>query len=83
MKKLYSKPKVVVESFEVSEFIAGNCTNDVGFGDTGASKMCSILDTDTGFTVFNSYSVCETLWKDGDDKGCYHIPDGGYGYFGS
>ena len=83
MKKEYSKPIVVVESFEISEFVAGDCTKDVGFGDTGASKMCSILDIDTGYTVFNSYGVCESLWEDGDDKGCYHIPDGGVGYFGS
>lgn len=87
MKKLYSKPKVFIESFEISEFIAGTCSMDVGFGDTGSTKLCSYLDTDTGYTIFNSLSICQTYWDDpedpDDDKGCYHIPVDGAGYFGS
>lgn len=84
MKKTYVKPSAVCESFSVSEFIAGNCAQDVGFGDIGAVKLCSIPDPDfEGETLFNDYTVCSLLWKDEHDQGCYHIPDGGYGYFGS
>lgn len=87
MKKIYRKPSAVCELFNVSEFIAGNCEHDVGFGDTGASKLCSIEDPDyPGLekpTLFNDKHVCEILWDDGYDTGCYHIPTEGHGYFGS
>ena len=86
MKKTYIKPYICIEAFEVSEFIAGDCAIDVGFGDVGASKTCSILDPDFGEfgeTLFNDYETCSLLWDDGTDKGCYHIPVNGHGYFGS
>ena len=75
MKKVYKKPYACMEVFEMSDFIAGNCTIDVGFGDTGATKLCSIPDPDfgdMGEMLFNNY-----------DTGCYDIPVGGQGYFGS
>lgn len=86
MKKSYSKPKIFIESFEISEFIAGDCTIDVGFGDSNMIKQCTYADPDFGGAViyFNSGNeACVSKWDDGDDKGCYHIPDGGQGYFGS
>lgn len=87
MKKTYVKPSAVCESFSVSEFIAGNCANDVGFGDYGSTNPCFTTSFPgfPGFKVFNDLSVCEWLWDDvpHNDTGCYHIPDGGYGYFGS
>lgn len=84
MKKNYIKPKVKAEKFEISDFIAANCRIDVGFGDTGASRMCAFPDPDFGgaLMLFNSPGVCEEIW-DAHIKGCYHIPDGGHGYFGS
>lgn len=84
VKKVYSKPQVIIESFVVSDFVAGNCVLDVGFGDTGASKSCSIdAPGFPGERLFNDYTTCTLLWDDGEDKGCYDIPDGGVGYFGS
>lgn len=87
MKKKYRKPEIFIESFEVSEFIAGSCTIDVNFGDTGAINPCAYPDPDFGgaMTIFNSLSVCDSLWDDeeNNDKGCYHIPVDGAGYFGS
>lgn|GEM_PF-2121422 len=84
VKKTYTKPQIVMESFLVSEFVAGNCEIDVGFGDTGSSRPCSIDDPYfPGERLFNDYDTCSLLWNDGDDKGCYDIPDGGVGYFGS
>ncbi|MGN0334823.1 MAG: hypothetical protein ACI4DV_04060 [Lachnospiraceae bacterium] len=75
-----------MENFEMSDFIAGNCQIDVGFGDSG-SNICTIPDPDFGgaLTLFNVQGICDTVWIDGDDddRGCYHIPDGGVGYFGS
>lgn len=84
MKKTYIKPYICIEAFEVSEFIAGDCAIDVGFGDLGASKTCSIPDPDfPSENLFNDYDTCTLLWDDGTDKGCYHIPVNGHGYFGS
>lgn len=86
MKKVYEKPYACMETFEVSDFIAGNCEKDVGFGDYGSSNPCATnFPGFSGFKVFNDISVCEWLWDDvpHDDTGCYDIPQGGYGYFGS
>lgn len=84
MKKMYKKPQVIMESFMVSEFVAGNCVMDVGFGDAGASKPCSTIHPQFPTErLFNDYDTCTMLWNDGDDKGCYDVPDGGVGYFGS
>ena len=86
MKKSYEKPYACMEVFEVSDFIAGNCTIDVGFGDTGATKLCSIPDPDfgdMGEMLFNNYDVCTLIWDENYDTGCYDIPVGGQGYFGS
>lgn len=86
MKNLYKKPIVIIESFEISEFIAGNCTIDVGFGESGTINPCTYADPDLGGTriYFNSgNNACISKWDDGDDKGCYHLPDAGQGYFGS
>ena len=84
LKKVYIKPQIVMENFEMSDFIAGNCTIDVGFGDSG-SNICTYPDPEFGgaLTLFNVVGVCDTVWIEGNDKGCYHIPDGGVGYFGS
>lgn len=88
MKKSYEKPYVCMETFEVSDFIAGNCQQDVGFGDYGSANPCATTSFPgfPGFKVFNDLSVCDWLYDDipNNDKGCYDIPDGnGYGYFGS
>lgn len=84
MKKVYEKPYACMESFEVSDFIAGNCAIDIGFGDMGTSKPCSMPDPDfPSEQLFNDYGTCSLLWDDGTDKGCYHIPVNGHGYFGS
>ena len=95
MKKSYEKPYVCMETFEVSDFIAGNCQQDVGFGDYGSANPCATTSFPgfpgfkvgfPGFKVFNDPSVCEWMYDDipNNDKGCYDIPDGnGYGYFGS
>lgn len=86
MKKVYKKPYACMEVFEVSDFIAGNCALDVGFGDYGSAKPCSSdIEGFPGLKVFNDVSVCDWLWDDvaGGDGGCYNIPQGGHGYFGS
>lgn len=85
MKKLYSKPEIIIESFEISEFIAGNCDIDVGFGDVGSIKICTYKDPAFGgaLTLFNSQGICDMIWEEGNDQGCYNIPMDGNRYFGS
>ena len=77
---------VMIESFTLTDAVAGSCVIDVGFGDggIGAENTCGYLDQDYGVTLFNDIQgPCEAQWDDGDDKGCYHIPIDGAQYFGS
>lgn len=83
MKKEYVKPMAFIEMFTISEFIAGNCTVDVGFGDSN----CGYEDPTFGgaLKLFNVTGACDMLWEYSPeyDGGCYHIPKEGHGYFGS
>lgn len=86
MNEIYEKPEIRFESFEISEFIAGTCTVDVGFGDVGATNICSLYKPEWGETLFNDYSICTADIKPGDDDFdgiCYHGPNPNSSYFGS
>ena len=82
MKKEYSKPMVMIESFTLTDAIAGSCTIDVGFADA-PNTTCKYVEDDWTPPLFNYAPTCEYLWNEDDDKGCYHISTNGAGYFGS
>lgn len=87
MKKEYVKPMAVIEIFTISEFIAGNCEIDVGFGESGSGKSCGYSHPAFGgaLKLFNDTETCDMFWEFApeNDGGCYHIPKDGHGYFGS
>lgn len=83
MKKIYRKPEIFIENFEVSEFIAGNCSIDLGFA--GNNPTCDPYDFG-GINLFN-HKGCdinpEEAELEDNDKLCYHIYDDINKIFGS
>ena len=74
MKKQYSKPEIMFESFTLSVNIAGDC--DV-ITTTMAQNVCGYLDPrdPTGTMVFNSsISGCQRIENDENSTICYHNP---------
>ena len=86
MKKTYSKPVIVFESFQLATSIAGGCalgtkpSVDVGgfqvFADTGCGAMPQ--------EVFTDSNDCNTLPQEGkDDNICYDVPTADSNVFSS
>lgn len=83
MKKTYSKPRIMFESFSMSTNIAAGCEKTFGLYSRGA---CGYED-DTGEVIYATGvgSVCTT---NGGDAGsydglCYHLPDESNNLFNS
>lgn len=79
MKKVYKKPVVVIESFQLDAAIAGNCKADAEAQEKKYTKLGYTEDTCTyaGGQYFN-YDNCEVDLTgpegDGNDETCYHGP---------
>ena len=73
MKKIYSKPEIMFESFTLSENIAGDCAEPTG---TPSEMQCAYgEDTDLGVAIFmDEITACIFKRPDGDNGICYHIP---------
>ena len=84
MKKIYTKPGIVFDSFSLSTNIA-SC--DIPF--THAQNICGIPDSwgvTTIFTLDVSGSDCDVSGDDNtttNDGLCYHVPTAGYTLFSS
>lgn len=72
MKKAYSKPQILFESFALSTSIAGDCEKMVGNPSRGT---CGLPGTG-GLTVYlDTVSGCDFTQDDGAGDGfCYHAP---------
>ena len=82
MKLEYEKPVVIVEDYQIKEFVAGACRDNdktvVSFH--GESNYCSIVDDGMGVTFYGTY--CKELTNGMDVNGphpsdpnttlCYH-----------
>lgn len=81
MKKLYSKPEIVFESFSVSSNIAVEvCGIDT---DIPKRDTCGI-EMDGGVKAFlDGVSVCNYPITDGANGTCYHNPTDSTRLFGS
>ena len=80
MKKEYTKPAIVFDSFKVDTCIAVTCANPSG---NHAQGSCGVVDI-SGFIVFSDeISGCD--WPvDEDEFGlCYYVPGGDNTLFGS
>lgn len=77
MKKNYSTPLLMFDSFELSENIATNCTaiSNHDYGEC-AAVVKDILDESVVMVVFQFTPQCEVISPNPDleDKVCYHVP---------
>lgn len=77
MKKIYTKPQIAYESFELSENIA-MCELITS---NQERYTCSVFDPETGWTIFNSSaSGCIQTPADGENI-CYEVPFEDYNVF--
>ena len=76
MKKVYTKPEIMFESFTLSQAIAGDCsvkTHTPNSGDCAYEIYDEFLGTSYLFT--GEVSACKTVEADGEYNGiCYHVP---------
>lgn len=88
MKKQYKKPLIYIESLTLSEFIAGPCAIDVGFGE--GNSNCVLIDyagaKPITYFVENSYCNQDPRPNESNDYTgiCYHSSsEDPTAYFGS
>lgn len=83
MKKKYSTPRIVFDSFELSESIATNCA----YISQQAYGVCPVtLEEAVGIIVFGDSSVCMNTVDPNDESNnhiCYHGPIDQYKVFSS
>lgn len=75
MKKEYTKPLIVFDSFTLSTNIAANCDRHVS---TMTQGICGVAGSFPGLYLFVSgVGGCSIRDPDGitDDGYCYHVPD--------
>ncbi len=76
MKKMYSKPEIMFESFAVSTNIAGDCKPP--YVNNASKGTCGVVTSAPGMTVFvDATTGCTIPDKDNDDMYnglCYHVP---------
>ncbi len=80
MKKIYVKPQIVFELFQLSTSIASGC--DL-LGSQSAQYVCPVTDPDTGFAIFaeDISSPCDTAPVGGNV--CYDVPSENWMVFSS
>ncbi len=81
MKKNYSKPQLVFDSFELSESIAAGC-----YAISKQSELiCPVIDPNMGEPIFTSEGIgCVITTEEGAYNAvCYHVPDGMHQVFSS
>lgn len=85
MKKTYSKPEILFESFTMNISIASSCTEP--FGSPGRGT-CAIPGNFPGWDLFNTTIEGSACQVDGDENEkynglCYHVPTADAKYFAS
>ena len=68
MKKTYEKPRIVFDSFELSQSIAGDCELLKG---NSAENACPVYVKGTDYTLFADVGNC--YWVPHEPV-CYHVP---------
>lgn len=68
MKKVYEKPMLYAESYELAEHIAGGCALDGMNTPTTRDLGSCGFEISNGTVAFQSQSVCEGWWDDFWDK---------------
>lgn len=75
MKKIYSKPEIMFDSFTLTTNIAAGCKHII---DTFANGSCGMFFPGAGNVFTTNVSGCsdKPVSPDGDQYGgiCYHVP---------
>lgn len=79
MKKVYMKPQIMFDCFELSQDIAAGCEEIANH----ARSACPLVDEESGMTLFEDSAVCQTTSPGYLDKHCYHVPTEAYNVFSS
>lgn len=81
MKKVYTKPQIAFESFQLTSNIAGDCNTKPNTQADDAT--CGY--NDNGWIIFQSGPLCTMpVGQDGIyDRICYHVPTGDISVFTS
>lgn len=80
MKKAYTVPEIMFDSFELSDGIAAGCAFISSRQDP---YVCPVLDEEFGYTIFSDYTVCHSTPPGGNDSICYHVPTADYSVYTS
>lgn len=81
MKKTYSKPEIMFESFTMSTNIAAGCEKIFGLYARGS---CGIPTSTPGVIIFNSGDCTDPGGDEATYNGlCYHVPTEGDNLFNS
>jgi len=83
LKKNYSKPDILFESFALSVDIAGGCERII---DTHLGGQCAMELVGLGNVFTNGVTECEMKIEDGSemvDYLCYHVPTADNNLFNS
>lgn len=78
MKRLYSKPTIVFESFALSSSVSSGCTVASG----NQSNLTCGVKFGNGSIFVEGVSGCGRVVGDGDGA-CYHVPADPFHVFGS
>lgn len=80
MKKIYSKPEIVFESFSLCQNIAAGCEIRTN---TPSQMQCAYGENDFGTPLFlQGVSACKVTTQENETL-CYHIPTEGNNIFNS
>ena len=84
MKRVYNKPMIIYENFELSMSIAGNC-EAIANHIEGACSVSpkDLLDMGIRINIFNNISICDDADPTGHNQFCYHAPTEGNNVFSS
>ena len=79
MKKVYEKPQMTYESFDLSTGISASCD----YRQNAMKMVCPITDPEFGYILFNSDPCTPGLGPGKYDQPCYDVPVEDYVVFSS
>ena len=82
MKKKYTKPRLSVEIFSLTQSIARDCSGSGALGDgtTATDPSQCVWNLGNGMSIFVAIANC-TIDGDGGEFGCYNNPgEGNYAF---
>lgn len=70
MKKVYTKPEIIFDSFELSQSIAAGCEGI----SQHAEGACAVWLEELGTSIFATTAICKYAPPSPEDYVCYNAP---------